>query len=219
MARVGVWLTLAAGPLIVEWPGRKLVTMAATLPEKTESDAQQAAVVARRGDSEQARLAACDAFEGLYRRYAPLLLAFFASRVRASERDDLHQEVWQRVWHHLPDQFRGGNFRAWLHQIARHAIIDQGRKRRSEPLIAQEALPDPHEEPSDHRMIQNERKQALERCLELLGPDGAALLRARLAGEDYPEICQRLKLEPARAYKLFHSAKEQLKTCVEQTLG
>ena len=138
-----------AGPLIVEGSGCKLVTMAATLPETSESDTQLAAVVARRGDSEPARLAACDAFERLYRRYAPLLLAFLASRVRAGERDDLHQEVWQRVWHHLPDQFRGGNFRAWLHQIARHAIIDQGRKRRPEPLMAQEALPDGRDEPAD----------------------------------------------------------------------
>ena len=178
-----------AGPLIVEGTGRKLVTMAATSPETVESDEQLAAVVARRGDSEPARLAARDALERLYRRYSPLLLSFLASRVRASERDDLHQEVWQRVWHHLPDRFRGGNFRAWLHKIAHHAIIDQGRKRRPKPLMTQEALPDGRHEPADHRLIEDERKEALERCLEQLGPEGAALVRARLAGEDYNELC------------------------------
>ncbi len=204
--------------MIAEGTGRKLVTMAATSPETTESDEQLAAVVARRGDSEPARLAAHNAFERLYRRYAPLLLGFLASRVRPGERDDLHQEVWQRVWHHLPNQFRGGNFRAWLHQIARHAIIDQGRKRRSEPLMAQEALPDARHEPADHRLIEDERMEALKRCLEQLGPEGAALVRARLAGEDYNELCRRLKLEPARAYKLFHSARKQLETCLEQAL-
>ena len=36
----------------------------------------------------------------------------------AAEFEDLHQKVWVRVWGHLPDGFRGGNFRAWLFQVA-----------------------------------------------------------------------------------------------------
>ena len=192
--------------------------MAATLPETTESDEQLAAVVGRRGDSDRALLAARDAFERLYHRHAALLLAFLASRVRADEREDIHQDVWQRVWSHLPDQFRGGSFRAWLHQIARNRLIDHGRRRHPEALPAPEALSDGRDEPTQDRLVEQERKAALARCLERLGPEGAALVRARLAGEGYAEVCQRLGLKPARAHKLFHSAKEQLKTCVERVL-
>ena len=58
----------------------------------------------------------------------PLLLAFIVARVPSSDCDDLHQEIWQRAWVALPGQFQGGNFRAWLHQITRNAIIDLSRK-------------------------------------------------------------------------------------------
>ena len=58
----------------------------------------------------------------------PLLLAFVAQRVPSSDCDDLHQEVWQRVWASLPENYQSNNLRAWLHQIARNAIIDLSRK-------------------------------------------------------------------------------------------
>src|SRR5947209_3692009 len=108
--------------------------MAVIVNETTRSDEELAAEIAGRDASERAFRAAREAFEGLYRRHAPLLLAFLSSRVHASERDDLHQDIWQRVWVSLPAQFQGGNFRAWLHKIARNAIIDLGRKKRSSAL-------------------------------------------------------------------------------------
>src|SRR3954466_4180261 len=103
--------------------------MAATPTETDPSEDELAACIARRDDSYRARQAARAAFEQLYGRHARLLSAFLAARVRRGEVDDLHQEVWHRVWLRLPGQFRGGNFRAWLHQIARHALIDRGRKK------------------------------------------------------------------------------------------
>src|SRR4051794_32734263 len=104
--------------------------MAATLPETDPSDDELAARIARRGDSDEALRVARAAFEQLYQRHARLLSAFLTTRVRRSELDDLHQEVWQRVWLRLPAHYQQrGQFRAWLHQIARNALIDHGRKR------------------------------------------------------------------------------------------
>ena len=217
--RAGLSIIRTANPLIEGGRDRKLGTMATTRPETTESDEQLAAVVARRCDSDRARIAAEAAFERLYRRHAPLLLAFLAARVRTGDPEDIHQTVWERVWHHLPDRSRAENFRAWLHQIARNVIIDQARKRRPEPLSAPEVLSDGRDEPADHRLMEQERKKALERCIKNLGPQEAAIVRAKMAGEDYAEICPRLGLTPARAHKLFHSAKEHLKTCLERVLG
>ena len=184
--------------------------MAAIVNETARSDEELAAEIARRDASERAFRAARDAFEGLYRRHAPLLLAFLSSRVHASDRDDLHQEIWQRVWASLPAQFQGGNFRAWLHQIARNAIIDLGRKKRPAHLGDLRTLVDGR---PDH---------ARSLGLEFAGdarPSRPELVRARLGGDSYTDICGRLGLRPEQAHKLFHQAKAQLKTCVEGALG
>ena len=193
--------------------------MAAIVNETTRSDEELAAEIARRDASERAFRTARDAFEGLYHRHAPLLLAFLSSRVHASDRDDLHQDIWQRVWAFLPAQFQGGNFRAWLHQIARNAIIDLGRKKRPAHLGDPLTLVDGRSDPARSLLLEQERKDALERCLEALRSELAALVRARLGGDSYTDICGRLGIRPEQAHKLFHQAKAQLKTCVEGALG
>ncbi|MGZ3416086.1 MAG: RNA polymerase sigma factor [Isosphaeraceae bacterium] len=193
--------------------------MAAIVNETARSDEELAAEIARRDASERTFRAARDAFEGPYRRHAPLLLAFLSSRVHASDRDDLHQDIWQRVWASLPAQFQGGNFRAWLHQIARNAIIDLGRKKRPMHLGDLGTLVDGRPDQARSLGLEQERKEALERCLKALKSELAALVRARLGGDSYTDICGRLGLRPEQAHKLFHQAKAQLKTCVEGALG
>jgi RNA polymerase sigma-70 factor, ECF subfamily len=192
--------------------------MASTVSEPEQTDEQLAAAAARRGDSDRALCAARDAFEQLYRRHAPLLLAFIAARARPADREDLNQEVWRRAWHHLPQQFHGGNFGAWLYQIARHALIDHGKKRKAEALPNPEVVPDGHAGRDVDGLLERERMEALRQCLEKLSATAAALVRARLAGDDYPDVCCQLGLKSGQAYKLFHSAKDQLKTCVERAL-
>ncbi|MBV8265589.1 MAG: hypothetical protein JO252_04505, partial [Planctomycetaceae bacterium] len=71
----------------------------------------------------------------------------------------------------------------------------------------------------DARLIERERTEALRRCLERISSEAAALVRARLGGEDYREACRRLELTPERAYTLFHRAKEQLQACLERVLA
>jgi RNA polymerase sigma factor (sigma-70 family) len=149
----------------------------------------------------------------------PLLLAFIAARSRPADREDLHQEVWRRAWHHLPEQFHGGNFGAWLYQIARHALIDHGKKRKAEVLADPELVPNGRSRHDDDGVLERERMEALRQCLEKLNATAAALVRARLAGEDYSDICRQLGLTSGQAYKLFHSSNDQLKTCVERALG
>jgi RNA polymerase sigma-70 factor, ECF subfamily len=193
--------------------------MASTVSEHEQTDEQLAAVVARRGDSDRGLRTARDAFEQLYRRHAPLLLAFIAARTRPADREDLHQEVWRRAWDHLPEQFHGGNYGAWLYQIARHALIDHGKKRRPEGLANPEVVPDGRPGRDDDGLLERERMEILRRCLEALSATAATLVKARLAGEDYANVCVELGITPGQAYKLFHSAKVQLKACVERTLG
>ena len=65
------------------------------MSEPEQTDEQLAAVVARRGESDLAPCAAGDAFDRLYHKYAPLLLAYIATRAWPAEPEELHQEVWR----------------------------------------------------------------------------------------------------------------------------
>ena len=206
-------------PLIAAAAGFRLSDMAATTAGTASDDEQLAALVARREDSGPSLRAAREAFEQLYARHARALLAFLAARTRRGDLDDLNQEVWRRAWHHLPEQFRGGNFRAWLHQIARNAVIDHARKRRPELLEDEQRVPDGRLGHADAGLIEREQAEALRRCLGQLSAESAEMVRARLGGDPYEAICSRLGLSPGRAHKMFHRAKEQLQTCLERALA
>jgi RNA polymerase sigma factor (sigma-70 family) len=180
------------------------------------SDESLAEAIARRGQSDQAWQTARDACEQLYLRHGRLLLAFLSSRVRRSDLEDTHQAVWKLVWQHLPSSFAGGSFRAWLYRIARNLVIDQGRKKRPELFGETEpALP----ARDGNHTERAEREEILRGCLNGLAPELAELVRARLSGETYDDICRRLDLRPDRAHKLFHQAKAQLQTCVQRAMS
>lgn len=172
-----------------------------------------------------------DAFWELHARHAPKLLAFLKARVsRASDAEDIHQEIWMRVWRTLQDRFHGGNFRAWLYQVARNCHIDWERKQRKhrEEVAFDESQPLPSEwtrpEVGSSSKVQEweERQRlAIECCLkELQGlnADAHTVVRARMTGEGYDEICARMKLKVEKAHKLFHEAKQHLKQCTERLL-
>jgi RNA polymerase sigma factor (sigma-70 family) len=186
-----------------------VVAMVGDAPEADVSDDDLTERIARRHESAGA------SFGRLHERHAPPLRAFLSARVPRDDLDDVEQVVWQRVWERLPDQYHGGNFRAWLLQIARRAAIDHGRKRRDKRLDAPEDVPDPGQGPPDAVLVEQQRSEALQQCLSRLESLAAALVKARLGGESYPELCARLGLTPARAHKLFHRAKEQLRRCVD----
>jgi RNA polymerase sigma-70 factor (ECF subfamily) len=186
-------------------------------PNQSEwTDERLAEHVAGRDESDRAWRSAQDACELLYRRHARLLSAFLAARVRRDELDDVHQAVWERVWQHLPQRFRGGDFRAWLYRIARNYLIDQGRKRQATPLEDDKDFPDPRPGRPDETLLERERMDLLSRCLGKLDARSAAVVRARLGGESYDTLCPRLGLRPESAHKMFHQAKAQLQACVQQ---
>jgi RNA polymerase sigma factor (sigma-70 family) len=170
--------------------------------------------------SDEEMASARSAFDQLYRRHALLLRAFLLARVARSEVDDLDQLVWLRVWKSLP-KAEPGPFRAWLFKIARNALIDQSRQKRPGLLAEGEAdaLIDDKPCQPDGRLIEHERKAALERCLARLKENAAAVIRGRLSGEDYEAIGKAQGIAPKQAHSIFHKAKELLKTCVKRALS
>lgn len=181
------------------------------------TDEKLADVVKQRDQSAEAMRQATDGFSKLYERHSRLLLAFLSSRVNRSDLEDVHQTVWQKIWQYLPGQFKGGNFRAWMHQIARNHLIDLSRKRRPDEMGEGPEIIDSSEgveAPLEHE----ERQEILANCLRSLQQQMADIVRGRLAGENYEQICERLDVNAARAHKLFFQAKEQLSNCVQKAM-
>ena len=181
---------------------------------------------------QNARRQADAAFWQLHERHTPRLLAFLRGRSGPSaDAEDVHQEVWLLVWRHLPGRFRGGNFRAWLYKIARNCRTDWERKGRrsrqagafddAQPLPADWARPAPGQA-SEEQEWREGKREALRRGLRELeerDPDAAAVVRARMAGRGYEDICQELHLKPSEAHRLFHKAKEHLRSCAERAVS
>jgi RNA polymerase sigma factor (sigma-70 family) len=181
------------------------------------TDEQLAERIAHRQGSDPERQTAHEAFEELYRRHAGRLLAFLASRVHRSDLDEVHQDVWMRVWERLPRSFHGGDFSAWLYQTTRHYVIDRSRKKK--PVALHEDADFAARQASAEELLdEQDRKAALARCLGQLETQAAELVRGRLAGESYEELCPRLGIKPQHAHKLFHKAKALLKACVERAI-
>ena len=145
------------------------------------TDEQLAAIIRERDRSADHWRSAQEACAELYQRHARLLLAFLASRGQRANLDDLHQSVWERVWRYLPESFSGGNFRAWLYQIARSRVIDEARKQRPERL-ADTDPPDLRAEKSCHEMMDQEQMAILQHCLEQLAERAARVVRAVCPG-------------------------------------
>jgi RNA polymerase sigma-70 factor (ECF subfamily) len=180
-------------------------------------DDELAAVCARRGESPRARRLAEAAFRTLYDRHAKRLIAFLAGQVCRAALEDVHQEVWLKVWRAVPTRFRGGDFRAWLYQIARNRVIDERRKRMPEALTGEHQLIDGRQWEAA-RSIESDHRAALARCLRELEQANARLadlVRSRVSGESYEAYCGRTGIPADKAYRAFHQAKARLQACVE----
>jgi RNA polymerase sigma factor (sigma-70 family) len=180
-------------------------------------DASLAAQLARQRHSDADIRTAQDALMQLYRRYAPGLLAFLATRVPRSDLEDVHQTVWAQVWEKAPKSFDGRHFRGWLYSIARSRAIDLARRPRMEVAEGIDDIQDRRNTHAAEDMIEDERQAILQRCLEKLSEPMRGLVRGRLGGEDYPALCARLRIaETQQAYKLYFTAVQRLRDCVHK---
>jgi RNA polymerase sigma factor (sigma-70 family) len=193
--------------------------MSASTVASGHSDEELAAQAAQRDAAGRPAEFARRACSALYDRHAPSLLAFLAARVAQSQIDDVHQAVWQRVWEMLTKQPFTGHFRGWLFTVARHYLIDLSRKRLPDEMPEGVDMTDVDQDAPPAQLLDTERWQVLRGCLEKLDRSAADLVRGRLGGEAYDVLCERLGLEPARAHRLFHTAKEQLQSCVQHALA
>jgi RNA polymerase sigma-70 factor, ECF subfamily len=124
----------------------------------------------------QAGVRLAENFEELYRRFRPLVQAFFIRKGFSSEESrDLTQEVFLRVFKGI-DTFRGeSRFERWLWEIADNIYLNELRRRKTEKRHAIEQSLDAPMESG------NERSPALEIPAQDLSPEEQVLRRQGLA--------------------------------------
>ena len=154
----------------------------------------------------------------LYERYSRRLVAFLGGLgVAARHLDDVHHDVWVRVCKALEQSTFKGHFRGWLFRIARNLVTDLARSPRRDlaPLPEPDRLHGRQTSPLDG-LLNQEEKTILQRCLEALGQQEAAVFSLRAAGSGYDEVCERLDMDRTTAYRLNYEATKKLTWCVEQ---
>jgi RNA polymerase sigma factor (sigma-70 family) len=184
------------------------------------SDEALARAAADRGPTPKARRSAHDAFQELYDRHANRLIAFLRKlQLPRDEVEDAHQDVWDRVWGGLPTRFQPDNFRGWLFKIAKNVKTDYDRRRKKRPgqlsHHQQISVINPTTGPPVGP-LEPEEAARLEHCLGCLDSKDNKLVRARLSGQSYEQVCADLGLTADEAHKRFHRAKQELRDCVGQ---
>lgn len=172
-------------------------------------------------EAELVRAAQADpaVFALLYQRYLPRVYHYVRTRLENDDdAADLTQQIFLQALEALPSyQPRGGPFVAWLFQIARHAIIDRHRRRKT--ILSWDALPVPFHSSSgyqdmDTQLLHQERLVQLKTLLARLDSGQRELLALRFAaGLSAPQIALVVGKSPAAVKKqltrLLHTLKEQ----------
>lgn len=150
----------------------------------------------------------------LYERYARRLLAFLGG-LGVPPR---HHDVWVRVCKALEQAPFKGHFRGWLFRIARNLVADRecspGRDAASLSGPA-DRRQGPRDAPPGGPPLQ-ETTVILQRCLAELGRLEGAVFALRAAGDSYDDVCARLGLDRATAYRLSCVATKKLACCKDR---
>jgi RNA polymerase sigma factor (sigma-70 family) len=125
------------------------------------------------------------AWAEIYRDLSPPLLAFIRAR-GAAEPEDLTGEVFVQIVRDVP-RFSGDerDFRAWCFAIARHRLIDEGRRRSRRPV---DLAPDAGAGVADTGDVAVDALEAIaddrvRRLIEALAPDQRDVLLLRILGD------------------------------------
>lgn len=156
--------------------------------------------------------------DSLYFEHSTPLHLWLSGRLPPSYVDDVSQEVWTRIAAYHRSHFDGGNFRAWMFEIARNCVTDFIRKKKKElPSLDEDGMPhiDDRAEDPGSIAIRRERRRCLAECIATLGQPRRAIIEARLAGGTYDEFAPELKLTTQQAHSHFFAAKKLLLACMK----
>lgn len=164
--------------------------MSKALPDVTGDMARLLAIVGKEQDIE--------AFECIFRVYAPRVRAYMLKRARDGQlAEELMQETMMTVWRKAAQFDAGkGNPSAWIFTIARNLRIDSLRRARTPDFDPNDPAFVPEPEPSaDTAILARETEARLHAALRDLPKEQHDLLRMAFFDEvSHSEIAQRLDL-------------------------
>ena len=124
-----------------------------------------------------------NAFAPIYEQYCDRIYAYCYRRVgNRQDAEDLTSLIFTRAIASL-DSYRGGTLAAWLFRIARNAVYNHYRDRKTHiSLEAEEILLEAHDPQPLDALIASEEQAALAGLLDQLPEDQRDLLALKLAG-------------------------------------
>ncbi|MFN9851220.1 MAG: sigma-70 family RNA polymerase sigma factor [Planctomycetota bacterium] len=140
--------------------------------------------------------------------------------VRSADVDDVLQEINAVLWEKA-DQFQPGtDFWAWASQVARFKALNHIRKYSRDRLVFDSALLSDLADLAYQRLSHlDERREALEHCLNALPPAQRQLIDLRYAGGHAIEsIAQIIGRPQASICQTLYRIRQTLIACVESTL-
>jgi len=151
------------------------------------------------------------------------LAAYIYSLVaRASDADDILQEVKLTLWKHFPKFEQGTNFRAWARQIATHQILNYRRAEKRRPSSElEEAFIEAVAAELDRRSeVLDRRSEALRQCLHKL-PDSHRKIVVWRYYEDcgVEEIATKSERTVEAVYRLLSRIRTVLNECVSRQVS
>jgi RNA polymerase sigma-70 factor (ECF subfamily) len=140
--------------------------------------------------------------------------------VRSSDVEDVLQEVNSVLWEKAGEFQTGTDFWAWASQIARFKALNHIRKYSRDRLVFDENLLRELADLADQRLSQlDDRRDALERCLNALPPPQRQLIDMRYAGGHAIESIAGIIGRPqASIRQTLFRVRQALSACIESKL-
>ena len=158
-------------------------------------------------------------FDELYKRLARVSESFIEARINKQHVEDVFQETWQNAWKYACQFTESNNYLAWLLTIARNLIASRHRSNHRHPTMnLTEEMPLIDNQTTDW-LVDQEQRQALAECLEFLDARSKTLVKGRFQGMDYDQLCPKLEVSKATAYKIYHLAEKNLTECVQRKMS
>lgn len=140
--------------------------------------------------------------------------------VRASDVEDVLQEVNCVLWEKANEFKPGTDFWAWASQIARYKAINQIRKYARERRVFDDDLLEQIAEAADRRLVElDRRREALDHCLQQLPPVQRQLIDLRYSGGHAMEvISEMIGRSEGSIRQTLYRIRAALLACIERKI-
>ena len=141
--------------------------------------------------------------------------------VRCSDVDDVLQDINAVLWEKAEEFKPGTDFWAWASQIARYKVLNQLRSYGRERLVFDLATVEQLADVAEHRLKElNDRREALEECLNKLAPPQRQLIDLRyIDGHAIDRIAETVGRSAGAIRQTLYRIRAVLLECIQRRLS